>query len=359
MIRHSSILIGLCFIIAVATLSCRQAIDIDIERKTIATNLPEITDFYPKAPSNYTYERLTIIGKNFFNIRQVLIDTLKLDSVVVESSERLSGSFSYRKRPFPQSYIANIPNGFLSIKVITQVGTAQSSDGFVNFIGYTAGKITENTTPLDSTGLDVIMTNGFGEKSRITLLSNNTITNPTEAQWLNRGFPLGWYMLTPISLNNNYGITELTIKPFKSGYRFTPTERTIKQGRMLVGGQDFSAKPIISNSLPLITDISPIIGNVYGWIDTGTTFTIRGLRFGLIEKVLLAVPPIFPSGNMQVMYLEGQNLIRTDSLIQFTLPGINKIPLPTRGTYNNCRIYFLLANGGSYSPEKRITIIYH
>ena len=58
--------------LALLLFSCRQPIDLDIDRSVVATNLPEITDFSPKVVRDG--DRITITGKNFVNVKKVMLD---------------------------------------------------------------------------------------------------------------------------------------------------------------------------------------------------------------------------------------------------------------------------------------------
>lgn len=333
LLRKSSV----CAVLTLFLFSCRQPIDLDTDRTVVPTNLPEITDFSPKAGLE---GRVTITGKNFVNVQTVKLDTLTLDSVVVESPTLLHAYIPYIYIPIRMSF------GVLSLSVTTKRGTSQASEGFVYAYGTATGKIVLNKQPLDSTILYVSS-------------PSDNFTNIMAAS--TPGFPKGWYLLYYVNDPGTYNTKEAIIHPFKSGYSFSPVERRIVRGSNIVGGQDFEATPIPSERLPSVTSVSPNSGQSFGWQKNGTTITLGGTGLTSVKKVVIVIPyPSYELANPSATtlgYTEAKEItIDSDNQITMKLPqldGTRVIP----GRPYNCQIYLLLENGSVAVPQ-RISITY-
>jgi len=326
--------------------SCRQPIDLDTDRTVVPTNLPEITDFSPKAG---LAGRVSITGKNFVNVRTVKLDTLTLDSVVVESPTLLHAYIPYKYRSLSNTYIPiRMSRGVLSLSVTTKRGTSQASEGFVYAHGTAAGKITLNKQPLDSTVLYVSS-------------PSDNFSNVMAAS--TPGFPKGWYLLYYGNDPGTYNTKEAIIHPFKSGYTFFPVERRIvrDQRSNIVGGQDFEAIAIPSERLPSVTSVAPNSGKSFGWQKTGTTIILGGTGLTTVKKVVIVIP--YPSPELAnpyattLGYTEAKEItIDSDSQITVKLPQLDGTKAIPGRTYN-CQMYLLLENG-SYLAPQRISITY-
>jgi hypothetical protein len=332
-LRKSSV----CAALILLLFSCRQPIDLDTNRTVVPTNLPEITDFSPKASSGGT--RVTIIGKNFVNVQKVMLDTLQLDSVIVESRTRLSARLPWL--PY------NTLRGVFTLSVTTKLGTAQAPDGFVREFGIAAGKVTLHNQILDST---------------LFYLSKPLDNFTTIGHLTAQGFPKGWYFVYFRDDPQGRFTKETVVRPFKSGYRFFPTERRILQGNGIIGGQDFEATPLSSEGLPSVTSISPTMGTSYGWKNNGTTIVLHGTGFSRVQKVVIGIP--YPSSNLTnptvttLCYTEAKEImINSNSQITVTLPQLDGTKAIPGRTYTNCQIYLLLDEGSIVVPQ-RISIIY-
>lgn len=324
--------------------SCRQPQDLDTDRTVVPTNLPEIIDFSPKAGAG----RITITGKNFVNVQMVKLDTLTLDSVVVESSTLLHAYI-----PFGYRYLSNrtyipitMPWGVLNLSVITKRGTTQATEGFVYAYGTASGKIILNKQPLDSTLLYVSSpTDNF-----TNIMAANTA-----------GFPIGWYLLYYGNDPGYYITKEAIVRPYKSGYSFSPMERRIVRGLNIVGGQDFEASPIPPERLPSVTSITPSVGASYGWSETGTTIVLSGTGFNKVKKAVIVTP--YPSPEMAnpysttLGYKEAKAItIESDNKLSIAIPRLDGTKAIPGRTYN-CQIYLLTDEGSIVAPQ-RISITY-
>ena len=328
-LRKSSV----CAALILLLFSCRQPQDLDTDRRVVPTNLPEIIDFSPKAGNWST--RITINGKNFVNVQRVMLDTLILDSVVVESPTRIQAKIPGARQPY----------GFLYLSVTTGRGTAKASEGFVRAWGIASGKITLDKQPLDST---------------ILYLSKplNNVTTIIAANIL--GLPKGWFILYGSELGGDDS-KEIILRPFKSGYSFAPNERRFLKGLDIIGGQDFEATRLPPERLPSVTSITPSVGASYGWSETGTTIVLAGTGFTKVKKAVIVTP--YPSPDLAnphsttLGYKEAKAItIENDNKISIAIPRLDGTKAIPGRTYN-CQIYLLTDEGSIVAPQ-RVNITY-
>lgn len=343
---HSHILRTIATGVALTLLlfSCRQPIDLDTDRTVVPTNLPEITDFSPKA-SNWS-AKITINGKNFVNVQRVMLDTLVLDSVVVESPSRIQAVI-----PMPQ--FGQPPYGVLYLSITTGRGTTKASEGFVRAWGTASGKITLDKQPLDSTILYL--------SKPLSNLTAIILTNALSAT-KTFGTPKGWFVL------NGYGIDlggddskEIVLHPFKSGYSFAPGERRFLKDPDIIGGQDFEATLLPPERLPSVTSITPGVGASYGWSETGTTIVLSGTGFNKVKKAVIVTP--YPSLELAnpysttLGYKEAKAItIENDNKISIAIPRLDGTKAIPGRTYN-CQVYLLTDEGSIVAPQ-RVNITY-
>lgn len=323
--------------------SCRQPNDLDTDRTVVPTNLPEIIDFSPKA-SNWS-ARITINGKNFVNVQRVMLDTLILDSVVVESPNRIQAIIPAPKPGQPWV----LPYGVLYLSVTTSRGTTKASEGFVRAWGTASGKITLGKQPLDSTIL-------YLSKP----LNNLTAIISTDIATNSFGFPKGWFLLYGSALGGDDS-KEIVLRPFKSGYSFAPNERRFLKGLDIIGGQDFEATLLPPERLPSVISITPSVGASYGWSETGTTIVLSGTGFNKVKKIVIVTP--YPSPEMAnpysttLGYKEVKAItIESDNKISIAIPRLDGTKAIPGRTYN-CQVYLLTDEGSIVAPQ-RINITY-
>ncbi|MFY7999955.1 MAG: IPT/TIG domain-containing protein [Candidatus Kapaibacteriota bacterium] len=320
--------------LALLLFSCRQPIDLDIDRSVVATNLPEITDFSPKV--GWLGDRITITGKNFTNVKNVMLDTLILDSVVVESRTRISAkipALSVATAPF------SIPLARRALSVTTKLGTASAqTQDFIFARGAVIGRIMAENQPLDSVIFNIV--NQTNNWSSIGILEGHP-------------FGRGWYSFRYSSLSSGAVNTteDIVIQPFKSGYSFSPPTRNIRtlEWNKALAEQDFEAKRVPSDQLPLVSSITPNFGKSYsGAAETGTDIVLQGRGFATVRKIVV----------VGVGYTEATIFrVENDSRITVRIPRFDRFQALSGRTYTNCQIY-LLRDDGSYLAPQRISITY-
>jgi hypothetical protein len=314
--------------------SCRQPIDLDTDRTIVATNLPEITDFTPK--TGWLGDRIIITGKNFVDVQKVMLDTLTLDSVVVESPSRISAHL-------PDLSIATAPMGFKfgqrTVSVTTKIHTALAqAKSFVYARGVVVGKVSIENQLLDSVIFHVV---------NQTYNSTDFTTSDLYP------FGKGWYSITYSSLFAGTANTteDLVIQPFKSGYSFLPPTRSVRTLELYkaLGEEDFEAKRISSEQLPSVTSISPNFGKSFsGSTETGTDIALQGKGLLSVRKIIIVGPSYAEATTFRV---------ENDTQITVRLPRFDRLKALSGRTYTNCQVYLLLENG-SYLAPQRISITY-
>ncbi len=146
---HLLHIFGISAVLTLLLFSCRQAQDLDTDRTVVPTNLPEITDFSPKA--GYLGDTITIIGKNFLNVESVGIDKLPITSYKIVSSNRIVAILPTEAVITTMAQLFR--QGFLTLNVATKLGTASAPSSFVMAQGMITGKIMLANAPLDSADL--------------------------------------------------------------------------------------------------------------------------------------------------------------------------------------------------------------
>lgn len=336
--------------------SCRQPIDIDTDRTVVPTNLPEITDFAPKV--GWLGDRIIITGKNFVNVQKVMLDTLTLDSVVVISPNRISARIPDRVSSdgFTQFlWTQSIINRASNMSVTTRVGIATSNYQLALANGSITGFISIEKKPFDSV---VVM---------VTHASKNWIGQTLTGYGASLGFS-GFYRIALTSLNigtSNTAITDgadFSIRPFLTGYTFSPAEQTIiiQNGRT-VGETEFKASKVPTEIMPSVTSITPNTASSFsGGTETGTTIVLNGKGFTGVRKVMIGIPyPASPgSSAISVGYTEATAVtINSDNQITVKLPRLDRTKTVSGKTYTNCQIYLLRDDASLLAPQ-RINITY-
>jgi|GEM_PF-5828149 len=325
---------SMCAALTLLLFSCRQPIDIDTDRTVVPTNLPEITDFSPKI--GWLGDRIIITGKNFVDVQKVMLDTLTLDSVVVESRNRISAHL-------PDLSIVTAPMsvnfGQRTLSITTKIHTALAqAKSFVFARGVVVGKVSLENQLLDSVNFYII---------NQTKSSTDFTTSDLYP------FGKGWYSITYSSLFAGTANTteNLVIQPFKNGYSFIPPTRSVRTLELYkaLGEQDFEAKQISSEQLPTVTSITPNFGKSFsGSPETGTDIELQGKGFSSVRKIIIAGPS----------YAEATTFrIENDAQITVRLPRFDRMKALSGRTYTNCKVYLLLENG-SYLAPQRISITY-
>jgi hypothetical protein len=343
LLRKSSMYAALTLLL----FSCRQPIDLDTDRTVVATNLPEITDFSPKV--GWLGDRITITGKNFVNVQKVMLDTLTLDSIIVENRNRMS---------------ARIPNHILQgavntsrtykISVTTSIGVAEAQQKIALSVTSITGFISLNEQPLDS----VVVV--------ITYVAKNLATQTLTGYGINMKSP-GFYDIWSNNINtgSNTNIpngSDFTIRPFLSGYAFSPAEQTviIQNGRT-VGETEFKASKVPTETMPTVTSISPNTASSFsGGTETGITIVLGGKGFTGVRKVMLGIPYPASPGSLAVSvgYTEATAVtINSDNQITVTLPRLDRTTTVSGKTYTNCHIYLLRDDASLLAPQ-RVSITY-
>ena len=345
---------SIIFVISVIIVltSCRQPLDIDANRTITPTNLPEIIDVTPRVTQ--LGDRITIVGNNFVNVRNVFWDTIPLDSLTVSSPNRIIARVPSR---FDPAQIGRFYNQAYNISVVTRVGTAQSEQFLGMSFGSIAGYISIDNTPLDS----VIVVAVHEAKNWVT----QTITS--------NGLQLrspGFYSMPLSNINTGSGYStilagaDFKVRPFLHGYSFVPVERTVivdRFGNKINGETEFTAKRLPITSMPEVHSISPINGSSFsGSPETGTIITLRGKNMNAVKQIMVGVPyPVsFGSSVTTIRYVETINIRReSDEIVQFRIPRLDRTITVSGRTYTNCQIYLLLENG-SYLAPQRISVTY-
>ncbi len=324
-----------CAVLMMFTASCRQPIDLDTDRTVVPTNLPEIIDFSPKA--GWMGDRITITGKNFVNVQKVVLDTLTLDSVVVESPSRISAHIPEFRPPIIPPSI-----GLKTIKLTAKLGTAMSIENSFAFTSRCiAGRVMSKNQPLDSVVFIIV-----GEKNTTTRVE--TSVSQFGAGWYNIYYSPSGYTVNPNETEN------VIIQPFRNGYSFSPRTRSIRTlpGYTPIGGQDFEGKPLADNLLPSVVSITPNSGFSYsGSAETGTTLALRGTNFSKVKKIIVGYPAA-PNFSEVLDFT-----INNDNQITLKLPRFDRTKALSGKTYTNCQIYLLTDEGSLLAPQ-RITITY-
>ncbi|MCU0424173.1 MAG: IPT/TIG domain-containing protein [Candidatus Kapabacteria bacterium] len=332
--------------------ACRQPIDIDTDRTRVATNLPEITGFSPRIIQRG--DRVTVIGKNFINVRKVLLDTLELDSVIVNSPNSLSAGIRWRNSLLPTwNYLTQRAS---KLSVITRTGIAESEQLLGVAEQSIAGYISSGNKPLDS-----VIVIAVHEQKKWNGQAVSGVGNAPRSP--------GFFgiQLVGINIGSPYYLAlpgaDFKVRPFLSGYSFTPTERTVIIENTLRPDttSEFTATPMPSASIPEIQSVIPISGtSSSGNTDGGTTIMLRGKGFDKVRKIMIGTPytTSFGRPSITVDYTEATNFrIENDNQLQFRLPSLDRTKALSGRTYADCQIYLLLENGSVLVPQ-RISIRY-
>ncbi len=336
---------GVCVVLMMFTASCRQPIDLDTDRTVVPTNLPEITDFSPKA--GWMGDRITITGKNFVNVQKVMMDTLTLDSVVVESPNQISAYI-----PYSHFYISD---RIYKLSVVTKLGIAESKEVIGLSNGSIAGFVSFDSAPLDN----------------VILVATHSPKNWTGQAISGRDYNMkssGFYAIQLSSINTGVLYSSVingavfNIRPFLSGYTFTPTESNVLiQNLQAVGNNEFKAKAVPAEKLPEVTSVTPNAASSFsGGAETGTDVVLRGKGFAKIQKVMLGISYPSSPGSTSVSYGYAEATTFTidgDNQLTIRLPRLDRTKTVSGKTYTNCQIYLLTDEGSLLAPQ-RISITY-
>ena len=340
LLRKSS----MCAALTLLLFSCRQPIDIDTDRSVVPTNLPEITDFSPKAVK--LGDRITITGKNFVNVQRVTLDTLTLDSIVIISPNRISARIPAN----PEYRFTRIYN----IAVTTRVGVAESKQQIAVAYSSMTGFISLNDQPLDS----------------VIIMATHSPKNWVGQAMTGYSYPKssGFYSVALLSLNTGLlyttvvNGTDFTIRPFLDGYAFSPVEQSVTiRSIQAIGETEFKASKVPTETMPTVTSISPNMASSFsGGTETGTTIVLGGKGFTGVRKVMIGIPyPASPgSSALSVGYTEATTVtINSDNQITVTLPRLDRTKTVSGRTYTNCQIYLVRDDASLLAPQ-RISITY-
>lgn len=362
---HILRILGINAVLALLLFSCRQPSDLDTDRTVVPINVPEITDFSPKA--GYLGDTITIVGKNFVNVESVTI--LGLPSPMEFRVVNTNRIISILPVETPQITTAQVfRRGFLPLTVKAKLGTAYAPSDFLMLRGLISGRITLNNEPLDSA--DIFLTIPSKDLSgqadlkiyRQTIMPN--FTNPR----------IGWYFVDNESFllqaSQYLEPGEVTIRPIRSGYGFKPIVQTIRTNgnRRLTIAQNFEAVITPPEQMPEVTSVVPTFGSSFStsMTETGTDITLRGKGFTEVRKVFIGVTYSYsrlPISLIVSPFLN--NLIFTEvSSIQILNDSQMTIRLPrlphqiaVRGDqFNNCRI-LIVRDDTSLLASQRITIV--
>ncbi len=344
---HILRILGINAVLALLLFSCRQPSDLDTDRTVVPINVPEITDFSPKVGT--FDEKITIIGKNFVNVESVMLDNIRLDSVRVENRNLITAQL-----PFGRGAAGVYKSGLRSLSVTTKSGVGVSQPQFALAWGMILGRITMNGKLLDST--EVFFRNTIRDKSgkASTYLQSQFSGN----------FASGWFLA---NLSNfypslaNFDQEEFVVRPFRSGYTFTPAERTmVTEGRgKITKVQEFEAALTPPQSMPTVSAITPdtVASNGGSGTPTGTEMTIRGKGLSDVRRVLIGVLyPILQRAS-EYIYSEATILsVEGDTQVTVRLPRLPNNYVVLGSIYTNCRVY-ILRDDTSLLASQHITII--
>ncbi len=343
-------------------LSCRQPQDLDTDRTVVPTNLPEITDFSPKA--GYLGDTITIIGKNFLNVESVGIDKLPITSYKIVSSNRIVAILPTEAVITTMAQLFR--QGFLTLNVATKLGTASAPSTFIMAQGMITGKIMIANAPLDSADIFLtIPSRNLSGQTDLTMLRQQIIfSNPHP----------GWYILDSDNFLLQASLLqnpeEITIRPMRSGYGFRPVERIVstRGRRQLTIAQDFEAFITPAQQMPEVTSVVPNSGRSFSDTSqqTGTTITLAGKGFSEVRKVLIGVPYTYTAAlNLihffvsSIIFSEASVvLISNDSQMTIRLPRLQSQLAIRGGQYGNCRILIIRDDTSLLVPQ-RISIQYN
>lgn len=353
---------GISAVLTLLLFSCRQAQDLDTDRMVVPTNLPEITDFSPKAGS--LGDTITIVGKNFTDVKSLAIDKLPITSYKVLNSNRIVAILPTEAVITTMAQLFR--QGFLTLNVATKLGTASAPSSFVMAQGMITGKIMLNNDPLDSADLFLtIPSRNLSGQTDLTILRQQIIfSNPRQGWYI---FDSDNFLLQSSLLQNP---EEITIRPIRSGYGFRPVERIVstRGGRRLTIAQDFEAFITPAQQMPEVTSVVPNSGRSFS--DTsqqiGTTITLTGKGFSEVRKVLIGVPYTYTAALSlihpfvsSVIFSEANVVqIANDSQMTIRLPRLQSRLAIRGGQYVNCRILILRDDTSLLVPQ-RISIQYN
>lgn len=362
---HILHMFGISAVLTLLLFSCRQAQDLDTDRTVVPTNLPEITDFSPKA--GYLGDTLTIIGKNFLNVESVGIAGLSAPMEFrVVNPHRIIAILPVET---PQITTAQIfRRGFLPLTVKAKLGTAYAPNDFLMLRGLISGSITLNNEPLDSADIFLtIPSKNLSGQADLKIYRQTIMSNFTSPR-------IGWYFVDNESFllqaSQYLEPGDVTIRPVRSGYGFKPIVQTIRinSNRRLTVAQNFEAVITPREQMPEVTSVVPTFGSSFSatMTETGTDITLRGKGFSEVRKVFIGVTysySRFPVGLIvspflnNFIFTEASSIqILNDSQMTIRLPRLPH-QIAVRGDqFNNCRILIVRDDTSLLAPQ-RITIV--
>jgi IPT/TIG domain len=324
-----------------AVVGCKPSIDLDTGRTINPVNLPEITDIEPKGISLQTETTVTITGKNFVNVEQVSFDTTLASAFRVESPNRIVATFAqnpfWRSRNFRQVSIKGRPGTTTSERLI---GFGEAISGRIN--------IPEAKPPGG-----VYLYCKQGEQQMFVMSSN--VQYPQN--WVLSSSYYYLALSNLVSTEPTNGL--LTVRPFLSGYTFTPAEQSITPELKPFGGFDFTGRKVNATETLEVSDIQPREGaSNSGGERTGTDVTVSGKGFTRMQKVLVTVRYGNTGGSADQITFEEGTIVRIDSDKQMVI----RVPRFDRkyafsGRFYDCQIY-LLREDTSVLGEQNIRVKY-
>jgi hypothetical protein len=320
---------------------CTPSIDLDTGRTINPVNLPEITDIEPKGISLLTETTVTITGKNFVSVEQVSFDTTLASAFRVESPNRIVAIFARNPRPLTRI--------FRQISVKARLG-ATTSERLVGFGEALSGRV---SIPEAKPPGNVYL---YCQPAEQKMFVSNS----------NLQYPQNWVLSSSYFYITLGGIVDaesarglLTVRPFLSGYTFTPAERSVDPTIKVIGGLDFAGQKVNVTETLEVSDIQPREGvSNSGGERTGTDLMVTGKGFTRVQKVLVTVRYGNISGSAGQITFEEGAIVRIDSDKQMVV----RVPRFDRkyafsGRFYDCQIY-LLREDTSVLGEQNIRVKY-
>lgn len=319
--------------------SCQQAINLDTDRTVTATNLPEITDVSPKIV--WFGDRVTIIGKNFVNVEKVQLGSVILDSVRVVSPAEIRAVVP----PFSSTlyYQQLIGKRLLApFSVIAKLGTASFKYPIAWSANRVQGFATLNGNPLDSI-LSVLTHTGQGR-----------VVSPSFNETGQGYFTASVGNFSPSVQAGE----ELILRPFLSGYRFTPLEARVRTTAIggtdliVLGSPEFTATQVPAEQLPRVQTLSPTMATIRVSGDVEIVIIVQGSNLSGIRQVFLQEDGVVGSP------LRRNIAVQVHSDTQITVRFSTSSSPFWRNIVRHHKLY-LIGDNASQLTTQRFTIVYN
>jgi hypothetical protein len=340
----------LCVLFVVLLASCQQAIDLDTNRTVTATNLPEITDVSPKIV--WFGDNITITGKNFVNVERLQLGSITLDSVRVLSPTQVTAripnfnSTLYYQQLFNRRLLA-------PLSLSAKLGTAQykfniawASNRVQGFVTAEGRQLDSVLTSLTHVALGRVVFPSFGETSQGFFTGDVTIFSPA----LQTG-------------------TEIIVRPFLSGYRFTPTEARVRTTAVggtdliVLGSPEFTATRVPTEQLPQVQVLLPTTASIQAprtssrFLDTTISITVRGVRLSGVKQALLQEESVFNGVNFVPSQTRRPLTLRIENDAEISVQ-VRETATAFARPIKHSRLY-LIGDNGSILASQRFTIIHN